>query len=127
MRNMSFSLTTPQFRARTKTVTRRLGWECLQLGDQIMGCEKCMGRKADEPLVRLGAVEVFEKWREPLDAMLKDPAYGRREVILEGFPHLTPGEFVEFFCRTHKVRLTTGKIVQCTPATVITRIGFGYL
>lgn len=45
MRLMSFSLTTAQYRAGTKDVTRRLGWEYLKAGDRIMGCEKVMGRR----------------------------------------------------------------------------------
>lgn len=44
-RNISFALTTPQFRARTKWVTRRLGWLFLKPGDTLMGVEKGMGLK----------------------------------------------------------------------------------
>ena len=40
---MSFSLTTPQFRAQTKTVTRRKGWVFLNPGDHVLGIEKGMG------------------------------------------------------------------------------------
>lgn len=127
MRNISFSLTTPQFKARSKFVTRRLGWDYLEINEELMGCEKCMGRKPGEELVRLGPIIVAEKRREPLEFMTKDPAYGFAETVLEGFPEMTPEQFVEFFCRTHKVKLETGKIMQCTPATVITRIAFRYL
>ena len=34
-RNMSFSMTTGPFRARTKTVTRRFGWWFLKPGDVV--------------------------------------------------------------------------------------------
>ena len=40
MRNISFMLTTQQFRNRTKTVTRRMGWWNLKPGDILMGVEK---------------------------------------------------------------------------------------
>lgn len=43
MRNMSFMLTTAQIRDRSKTVTRRLGWWNLRVGDVVMACEKCQG------------------------------------------------------------------------------------
>ena len=41
MRNISFALTTPQFKARTKTVTRRKGWLMLQPGDPVQECWWC--------------------------------------------------------------------------------------
>ena len=44
-RNMSFALTTEQFKARTKTVTRRFGWWFLKPGDVVRGVEKAMGLK----------------------------------------------------------------------------------
>lgn len=117
-RNISFSLTTPQFRDRTKTVTRRIGWNSLKPGDVLMGCEKCMGRKPGEPLVRLGKIEVVDVRREPLMAMSQRLGYGVRECALEGFPRMLPGEFVRFFCDSHP---------GCTPATEVTRIEFKYL
>ncbi len=57
-RNMSFSMTTAQFRARTKTVTRRLGWWNLKPGDVIMGVEKAMGLKKGEKVKRLGRIRI---------------------------------------------------------------------
>ena len=45
MRLMSFALTTRQFLAHEKTVTRRLGWEFLKPGDRVCGVEKGMGLK----------------------------------------------------------------------------------
>jgi hypothetical protein len=129
MRNISFSLTTSQFKARTKTVTRRLNWTWLVEAvakavstdgerPRLMGCEKCMGRKAGEPLVRLGEIEVLWATREPLRRMIDEPEYGQRECIAEGFPDMTPEQFVAFFCKSHK---------GCTPDTVITRIQFRYV
>lgn len=118
MRLISFSLTKRQFRARTKTVTRRLGWEMLRAGDELMGCEKVMGRKRGEALIRMGAVRVTVARRESLRRMTDDPEYGAEECIREGFPEMTPQQFVEFFCASHK---------GCTPDTTITRIAFEYL
>lgn len=46
-----------------------------------------------------------------------DLEYGRREVIREGFPDLTPAEFVAMYCRHN----------GCTPETVVTRLAFSYL
>lgn len=47
-RNMSFALTTQQFKDKAKTVTRPFGWHFLQTGDIICGVEKCMGFKKGE-------------------------------------------------------------------------------
>ena len=41
-------LTKEQILARTKTVTRRLGWWFLKPGDVVWACEKCMGLKKGE-------------------------------------------------------------------------------
>src|SRR5690606_39615229 len=104
MKNISFALTTNQVRARAKTVTRRLGWADLQPGTRLQACEKCMGRKRGEPLVKLAIIEVVNVRRERLDRLI-DPdnrEYGFKEVIREGFPDLSPAEFVTFFCRSHK-------------------------
>jgi hypothetical protein len=118
MRNISFSMTEPQFLARSKTVTRRLGWEYLRPGDRLMGCRKCMGRKPGEPLVRLGAIQVVAVNRELLGRLVSSPAYGRREVIAEGFPDMTPAEFVAFFIAAHR---------GTAARTIVTRIRFEYL
>lgn len=92
MRNISFALTTPQFRARTKTVTRRLGWEFLRPGDRLMACVKCQGLKPGEVLERLGEIVVTDVRRERLDAITPE------DVVKEGFPEMTRGEFIAMFC-----------------------------
>ncbi len=114
MRNISFSLTTPQFIDGTKDVTRRLKWEFLKVGDHLMGCKKCQGIKPGESLERLGPIEVVSITREPLSRMIDDARYGRAEAKREGFPEMTGRQFVEMFCRHMK----------CTPATPIARIEF---
>jgi hypothetical protein len=121
VRNISFSMTTDQFKARTKTVTRRLGWTKLGPGDELMACRKCMGLKPGEKIERLGAIRVKSVRRERLSAMTDDLDYGFSECALEGFAeHPTfrwPSGFVEFFCGSH----------ACTPDTVVTRIEYEYL
>lgn len=122
MRNMSFALTTRQFLAREKTVTRRLGWSRLRAGDLVMGVEKGMGLKPGEQIVRLGAMRILDVRGEPLRRLTDDIDYGFDECVKEGFgEHPTlrwPSAFVEFFCRTHK---------GCTPETEINRIAFEYV
>ena len=48
MRLISFSMTLPQFHARTKDVTRRLGWKDLAHGTFLQAVEKAQGLKAGE-------------------------------------------------------------------------------
>lgn len=116
---MSVSLTESQVRDRSKTVTRRLGWwtdkhgrRMLQPGDRLTLCRKVMGRRPGEPLERITDVEVLSVRRERLDAIT--PA----DVIAEGFPEMTPREFVRFFVGSHK---------GADAATVVTRIEWRYL
>lgn len=118
MRNMSFALTTTQVLEQTKDVTRRLGWEFLNVGDLIQPVKKCMGLKPGEKIEKLGPpVRVVSRLRLPLSHLVTDYHYGIGECQREGFPDMTPEQFVEMFCATHK---------GCTPDTVITRIEFVY-
>jgi hypothetical protein len=114
-RLMSVTLTEDAVRARTKTVTRRLGWKELEPGDRLTLCRKVMGRRrADgtlEPLERLAEVRVVDVRRERLDAII--PA----DVVAEGFPHLTPTGFIRFFCNH----------MRCRPDVEVTRIEWRYL
>ncbi|WP_236949366.1 hypothetical protein [Mycolicibacterium goodii] len=109
---MSVMLTESQVVARTKDVTRRMGWFFLNPGDRLTLCRKAMGRKRGEPLVRLVDVEVVSVRREPLDSITAE------DVVREGFPGMTPREFVAFFCSSHK---------GCRPDSVVTRIEWRYL
>jgi hypothetical protein len=121
MRNISFALTTEQFKA-TKTVTRRLGWLMLKPGDVLMACRKCQGLKPGQKIERLGTIRVVSVRREKLSAMTDDIDYGFAECALEGFPLPHPWGwptyFVEMFCNSHK---------DCAPETVVTRIEYEYL
>lgn len=111
MRNMSFMLTQRQFRNKTKTVTRRLGWRYIKPGDLITGCEKCQGLKKGEKIVKLGVIRILSNRRVPLSPIT--PA----DVAKEGFPGMTPVEFVKFFCEHNK----------CSPLIKVNRIEFEYI
>jgi len=119
MRNISFALTTEQFIAGTKDVTRRLGWANLEAGDLLCGVKKGMGLRPGEQIERLGVIEVVSATREPLRRMTDDLEYGFAECIREGFPpphrYSWPSEFITFFCDSH---------AGCTPESVVTRIEF---
>jgi hypothetical protein len=118
MRNMSFALTTEQVKARTKTVTRRLGWKNAKRGDVIQPVVKGMGLKKGEKVERIGGpIRIVCVTREPLNAMHNEQLYGLREASREGFPHLTGKQFVAFFCEHN----------GCTPDTEVTRIEFEYV
>lgn len=95
---MSVALTELAVWSRTKTVTRRAGWwtdrngrRLLLPGQKLTLCRKVMGRKPDEPLVRIVEVDVVDVRREPLDSI------DAEDVAREGFAHLTPAQFVAFY------------------------------
>jgi len=110
-RNMSFAMTTEQFRARTKTVTRRFGWWFLNPGDVVCGVEKAMGLKKGEQIVKLGLIEIVSTWREPLYAITYD------DCVKEGFPDKTPDQFVAMLQKHY----------GCSLAEPVNRIEFIYL
>lgn len=110
-RNMSFALTTEQFKRRTKTVTRRNGWQKLKVGDIINGCEKCMGIPKGEKIKRLGQIRILKVTREPLNEITQE------DVIKEGFPQWTPRRFIKFYADHNKMQ-------EDGP---VTRIEFEYL
>lgn len=110
MRNMSFALTTPQFVARTKTVTRRMGWWFLNPNDLVCGVEKGMGLKKGEKIKRLGVISIVCTKPERLWDITQE------DVIAEGFPEMTPTEFVNMFIRHN----------GCSADELINRIQFKY-
>ena len=114
-RNISFALTINQFYDGSKDVTRRLGWKNLQPGEILCAVEKSQGIPKDGKIRKLGLIRVVSARRERLSRMTGDPSWGEIEVRREGFPNMTPAEFVEFFCATHK---------GCSPSTYVTRIEF---
>lgn len=129
---MSFSLTAPQILARTKTVTRRIGWGFLKPGELVQAIEKGQGLKKGEKVKRLAVLRIVDVRPEPLSRLLPErgrshlqprqpleQAYALREIEREGFRDThSPQQFVQMFCRTHK---------GCTPATVVHRIEFAYV
>lgn len=96
-RNISFALTTDQIRNRTKTVTRRKGWEWLKPGTILNACVKCMGLKPGEKIERICQIRVTKVNREPLATMCQ-MHYGDTEATKEGFPRMTGTDFVRMFC-----------------------------
>lgn len=110
-KNISFALTIPQFKNRTKTVTRRLGWRDLKPGDVLNGCEQCMGLKKGETLKKLGQIVVIDTRMEPVNAITQ------ADVIAEGFPDMTPSAFIDFFCKAN----------HCKPDTTVNRIEYRYI
>lgn len=112
-RLMSVALTEDAVRARRKTVTRRLGWHMLKSGDHLTLCRKVVGRRKDEPLVRICEVEVVDVRRERLSAITD------ADVEREGFDldEWVASDFVDFFCEHMK----------CKPETEVTRIEWRYL
>lgn len=113
MRNMSFFLTTQQFRDRTKDVTRRFGWWNLKPGDRVMGVEKGQGIKKGE-LVRMDVIEIVSTRPEKTttEYITQD------ECNREGFPDLTPKGFIAMLTKHY------GKI---DPDRPINRIEFKYI
>lgn len=116
-RNMSFQLTQNQIEARTKTVTRRLGWRFLKPGEVLNAVKQCQGLKKGETVHRLARIRVKDVRFEPLNAVTFEDveAEGLADhPAIKGFPSC----FVDFFCRSHR---------GCTPETEVTRIEFEYL
>lgn len=110
-RNMSFWHTRQQFLDQTKDITRRLGWWFLQGGEIVNGAEKCQGLRKGETIVILGPIKIVNARGEPLEAITPE------DVVREGFPDWTPGQFIDFFC----------KGMGAKPKTEVNRIVFSYL
>ena len=110
-RNISFMLTTEQIRNRTKTVTRRLGWQNLQPGTILNACEKCMGLKKGEKINKLCQIRVVSVQREFLNQI------NYYDVVKEGFPQESPDGFINMF----------KKHMNCKRNQKITRIEFEYI
>lgn len=120
MRNISFMLTTRQFYAQTKTVTRRFGWWNLKVGDVLMACEKCQGLGKGGHPVKIGPIQIVSAAKEAACDIATSPhryGYEKTEVALEGFPEMKPAEFVTMLCEhNHKL-----------PNDDVNRIEFKYL
>ncbi len=110
-RNISFFHTQDQIRDRSKTVTRRKGWLFLEVGDVLNACEKCQGLGKGGKIVKICRIKVVSLKREPLDQITYKDTY------LEGFPDLTPENFISFFSESMKV----------DRYEIVTRIEFEYI
>ncbi len=113
---MSFSLTVPQMRARTKTVTRRFSWFGLKVGTVLQAIEKGQGLKKGERVVPIGRIRIVAVRVEPVRDLLVEP-YGTEEATKEGFPGLSGKEFAERFC----------ELAACTLDTDVRRIEFAHV
>lgn len=108
---MSFAKTIIPMRNKTKTKTRRLGWWNLKPGEIIDAVEKAQGLKKGEKMRHIGPIQAVERHPEPLNAITQ------ADVIAEGFPELTPAQFVEMFCAFNK----------CAPDVIVNCITIKHL
>lgn len=112
MRRMSFAMTKRQYLDHTKDVTRRMGWLFLVGATpwtvMVMGVEKAMGLRKGEKQVELGASRVGPVCREPLEAIRS------ADVVREGFPEMTVGEFIDLYRKANR----------CSATDLVTRIEF---
>ena len=118
MRNMSFSMTKQQYLNQTKDVTRRIGWWKLKPREICNGVEKAQGLKKGEKIVVMGQHRIVSTRIEPLNAITQE------DVIREGFPEMTPEQFIAFFIKGHP-KDKDGN--PTTPESLVNRIEFEYL
>jgi hypothetical protein len=111
MRRMSFMKTIAQIQARTKTVTRRLGWSNIRVGERLLAVDKArVQRKGDRALI-LGVIEVVSVREERLGHITE------AELVLEGFPGWPRESFLKMFCTMN----------ECNALDVVRRIEFKYI
>lgn len=121
MRRMSFAITTDAVRARTKTVTRRLGWRFAEPGDRLLAVDKLRTKAAQ----KLGVIEIVDARIEELEELLSlresdryTEAEAAEEVRREGFT-VSPAQFVRMFRESLGFR-PPGNVI-------VTRIEFRYV
>lgn len=114
MRMMSFALTERQLLDGSKTVTRRTGWANLRPGERLLAVRKAMGLKAGERVQPLCEIEVMSVRRQALGCI--DAA----DCAAEGFPHLSPEDFIRFFM----AKVKTPGIGRSINEITVTRIEF---
>ncbi len=113
MRLISFAITPMQVFRCNKDVTRRNGWRHARVGQHLAGVLKAMGRKPGEKVVGIRPVVITAVSLQPLDTKHITQDECRRE----GFPDLTPDEFIALYRRHMKP----------TADGLVTRIAFRYL
>lgn len=91
MRNISFAMTKWQFQAGIKPISRRVGWDFLKPGDELMGVDRVMGFKKGQHPIKYHPIRILSNVPEPLDDIVRRPIResGIPEVELEGFRELS--------------------------------------
>ena len=108
---MSFAKTTAQILNHKKTVTRRMGWLKLRVGDLVQPVMKSMGLKRGEGVKKIGCpIRIVSISRERLSDIDRD------DCVREGFLDMSPDEFVTMFCVMN----------DCDKNSTVTRIEFEY-
>jgi hypothetical protein len=90
---MSFALTEAQVVEGRKDMTRRSGWLFAKVGDICWAVNKSQGLKPGEHPRKICQIEITEIRRERLNEITAE------DVRREGFPEMTPADFVRFFCK----------------------------
>jgi hypothetical protein len=98
---------------RTKTVTRRLGWKKLKRREYLLAVEKCMGLKKGEKHIEICTIKVISTRPQPLSLKY----ITQEECNKEGFPELTPQQFIDMFCKHNR----------CKPEDCVNRIEFYFV
>jgi len=113
MRNMSFSKTIGPMRNRTKTVTRRAinTWRNLKPGEVLLAIEKGQGLCKGVGITPIGRIRVTDVFPVRLCDISED------EVIREGFPGMTPAEFVAMYVDAFHIE----------PSDTVRRIAFEHI
>lgn len=101
VRNISFALTTKQIRNQTKTVTRRLGWTFLKPGDLLQPIVKGQGIKKGQHVEKIGGPIRVERVSGEWMSDFWQRVDAKEECRREGFPEMTPLQFVCFFRGSH--------------------------
>jgi len=97
-RNMSFFLTQDQVRSKTKTVTRRQGWNFLKVGDILNAVEKGQGLKKGEKVKKICQIRVLHLSRERINRI------DQSDTNKEGFPEWSPDDFIQMYCAANSVK-----------------------
>lgn len=107
-RRMSCSLTIDAVRERRKTVTRRAEqtWQRLAPGDRLTLVEKAMGLPKGVRQVVLAEVEIVSVRIEALCQITAE------ECANEGFPELTPDQFIAFWLQGHRPNHGANTVVR---------------
>lgn len=130
-RLMSVALTEDAVRARRKTETRRLGWLNLPAGVELDLCRKVMGRRKDDPLVRIARVRVVEVHREPLHAITDEQVYAEGftddDLVAAPWGGSAPYRCDELNTPRQWFLLFFAHHMKANPDTLVTRIVWRYL